>query len=369
MNPFSVTFDLPVEIAQKLATGDYERVGGIIREVGSKQVVAWLRELDSTLPQTVTLPGILQTITAASLLNLGISAIGLPIILQRLGVIENNLRQIQTEIKDLNHKVDLGFYANFEAALQAATDAFTFENLTYRESRALEAISRFAEAQSIYKNLADKELEQKNAIAIEYLLTLSLAYLAQVHCYLELGESKKALARLQEGIEKLNSRFQKYVEVLLTDNPAIYLQPQLKGKISLTRLTKIYQWLNPNLDENAVFELQRDNLFELAKYSMQSVRDLPSPVALGVLTLKFAFSPNSPSAKHITSQKDELVKAMVTMESVIETSQRLQAYETEIRVIHQLGMSFQDWMQLAPTEAQIEKTDLMYILPSKPIAL
>lgn len=369
MNPFSVTFDLPIEIAQKLATGDYERVGGIIREVGSKQVVAWLRELGSTLPQTVALPGMLQTATAASLLNLGISAIGLPIILQRLGVIENNLRQIQTEIKDLNYKVDLGFYANFEAALQAATDAFTFENLTYRESRALEAISRFAEAQSIYKNLADKELERENAIAIEYLLTLSLAYLAQVHCYLELGESKKALARLQEGIEKLNSRFQKYVEVLLTDNPAIYLQPQLKGKISLTRLTKIYQWLNPNLDENAVFELQRDNLFELAKYSMQSVKDLPSPVALGVLTLKFAFSPNSPSTKHITSQKDELVKAMVTMESVIETSQRLQAYETEIKVIHQLGMSFQDWMQLVPTNAQVAGTDLMYILPSEPIAL
>ncbi|HEY9616547.1 MAG TPA: hypothetical protein V6C64_06890, partial [Microcoleaceae cyanobacterium] len=45
MNPLTVTFDLPAEIAKKLLTGEYERVGGVIRKTLGKQVVAWLRDI------------------------------------------------------------------------------------------------------------------------------------------------------------------------------------------------------------------------------------------------------------------------------------------------------------------------------------
>ena len=51
MNTVTTTFTLPAWVAQGLATGAYERVGGVIREAGTKRVVSWLRETGtSNLP-------------------------------------------------------------------------------------------------------------------------------------------------------------------------------------------------------------------------------------------------------------------------------------------------------------------------------
>ena len=44
MTPLNVVFDLPAALANGLQNGAYERVGGVIRDSNSKQVVAWLRE-------------------------------------------------------------------------------------------------------------------------------------------------------------------------------------------------------------------------------------------------------------------------------------------------------------------------------------
>ncbi|MBE9017827.1 hypothetical protein IQ272_17095 [Chroococcidiopsidales cyanobacterium LEGE 13417] len=35
--------------------------------------------------------------------------------------------------------------------------------------------------------------------------------------------------------------------------------------------------------------------------------------------------------------------------------------------IAQLGISFQDWLKLAPAEAKPENAELMYIIPSAPL--
>ena len=48
MNQVSATFVISKEITEGLSNGTLERVGGIIRETQSKQVVAWLREITPT---------------------------------------------------------------------------------------------------------------------------------------------------------------------------------------------------------------------------------------------------------------------------------------------------------------------------------
>ncbi len=45
MNTVDATFHVPEHIAQGLSNGTYERVGGVVREIESKQVVTWLREV------------------------------------------------------------------------------------------------------------------------------------------------------------------------------------------------------------------------------------------------------------------------------------------------------------------------------------
>lgn len=45
MKTIEIKLMMSDKIAKNLADGTYERVGGIIRESRSKQIVAWLREL------------------------------------------------------------------------------------------------------------------------------------------------------------------------------------------------------------------------------------------------------------------------------------------------------------------------------------
>ena len=52
MKTIEVKLTMSDQIAKSLADGTYERVGGIIRESRSKQIVAWLREVGCEMNNT-----------------------------------------------------------------------------------------------------------------------------------------------------------------------------------------------------------------------------------------------------------------------------------------------------------------------------
>lgn len=374
--PVTVTFMLADWIIKGLTDGTLERVGGVIRDVSTKQIVSWLREQGSNNSTTnqlgelgrsmVVTQGILQVTSAVSILNLGVSVIGFAVIAQRLKELEQRLQQAQKLLNHINRKIDLSFYANFRAAIELATNAFTMTKTENRRSSALQAINRFLEAEHIYTEFTDIEIEQKSQIADEYLLTLSLAYLAEARCYLELEEHDTALRRFQEGSIVIRSRIQKYVELLLTSNPAVYLQPQFRGRINLRRLTRIYQWLDPTLDENAVFDMQRMNLFILVKDSNKWVESIPAAIWDSKVDWVGKALWDDPKPQIYA----RLPKTLAVMESMIETNRRFESYQTEVQAISQLEISFHDWLKLTPsTEIKPDGAELMYIIPSKPFEL
>ncbi|MBW4674134.1 MAG: hypothetical protein KME52_08955 [Desmonostoc geniculatum HA4340-LM1] len=374
--PVTVTFMLADWIIKGIADGTLERVGGVIREVGSKHIVTWLREQGSPtgnqlgeIGRSMLLTqGILQVTSAVSILNLGVSVIGFAVIAQRLKELEQQLQQAQKLLNHINRKIDLSFYANFRAAIELANNAFTMNKTENRRSSALQAINRFLEAEHIYTEYTDIEIEQKSQIADEYLLTLSLAYLAEARCYLELEEHDTALRRFQEGSIVIRSRIQKYVKLLLTYNPAVYLQPQFRGQIDLRRLTRIYQWLDPTLNENAVFDMQRMNLFMLAKDPNNGkwVESIPAAIWDSKVDWVGKAIWDDPKPQIYA----RLPKTLAVVESMIETNRRFQSYQTEVQAISQLGISFHDWLKLTPsTEIKPDGAELMYIIPSKPLEL
>ena len=416
MIPVTVTFALADWIAKGLADGSFERVGGVIREVGSKQVVAWLREASSITSQGMSFvgdpvtgvlnlivsganavvsakgfsdvnqrlggienqlgaigqslqvtQGILQVTTAASVLNLGVSVMGFAVIAQRLNELEKRLKQSEELLNKVNRKIDLSFYANFHAAIQLAVNAFTMTKPQNRRSSALQAINRFLEAEQHYIGYTDAELEQKSQIADEYLLTLSLAYLAEARCYLELEEHETALHRFQEGAKVLRSRIQKYVDILLTSNPAVYLQPWYKGEIDLRRLTQIYQWIDPTLDQNAVFEMQRQNFVNIVRDPNKWVASLPPAILDRVEVKSGWFGPNDGDLMREAEKR--LPQVLEVMESMIETHRRFETYQAEVQAIAQLKISFHEWLKLSPSDAKPDSAELMYIIPSKPLQL
>ena len=78
-----------------------------------------------------------------------------------------------------------------------------------RERAAFQAIDRFLATQHHYIDYTDIELEKGSQIADKYLLTLSLAYVAEARCHLELGEPDVARRRFQEGATVIRSRIQR----------------------------------------------------------------------------------------------------------------------------------------------------------------
>ena len=301
--------------------------------------------------------------SVASVLNLGVSAMGFYLVMERLKELEQRLQKAQEVLNKINRKIDLGFYAKFRAALDLATHAMTMNNRETRKSMAIHAINLFLEAEHIYIDYADKELEQSSQIADEYLLTLSLAYIAEARCYLELDEPDTAIRRLQEGAAKLRPRIQRYIEILLTSNPAVYLQPNYKEQIDLRRLTRIYQWIDPTLDENAVFEMQRDNFIKFLQDPNKWIGSLPSAILDRVEVTWGWFGPNPEDLKKEAIKR--LPQVMEVMESMIETNRRFEAYQSEVQAIALAGISFDDWLQLTPSEAKPEGAELMYIIPSQ----
>jgi tetratricopeptide (TPR) repeat protein len=419
--PIQVTFALANWVAKGLQDGTFERVGGVIRDVTSKKIVTWLRDTNSVAPSVISVAAnpvtgilnliasgantaisakgfsdvnqrldgvenqldsigqslqfsqsILQVSTAASILNLGISVMGFAVISQRLNEIEKELKQAQELLNKINRKIDMSFYANFHAAIELAINAFTMTKIENRRSSALSAINRFLEAEHIYKDYTINELSQKSQIIDKYILTLSLAYIAEARCYLELEEHETAIRRFQEGIKVIRLLINKYIEIMLTSNPAAYLHPQFKGQIDLSRLTKIYRWINPTLDENSVFDMLRENIFKLSQNNNEWLSSLPSSIVdrNEISWGLFGGNPTPLTGRFEKEAFTRLPQVFEVMESMIETNNRFESYQTEIQAISQLGISFHEWLQLKPsTETKPEGAELMFIIPSQPLEL
>ena len=382
MKAIDVTFHVPPDLTEGLASGELERVGGVVRDSTTKQVKAWLRETGKPIASEVL--SLSSVAATASVLNLAVSTMGFAVVMIRLGAVEQQLLQSQVVLETIDYKVDLSFYARFRAALNLASNAFTMEKVTNRHASALQAIERFLEVEHFYTQLADKEIAKGSQIADDYLATLSLAYITEVRCYLELEELGTAQKRLSEGLKVLKPRYKRHVETLLTSNPAAYLHPSLKEEIDLSRLTKVYQWIDPSLkDEREVFELQRENLFELAENPDKWVKSLPQAILIpktnsflrdqskkmlesfpkGISRFR---KPSAHSSKTEMPPEIEVYNRLPTtfslVEQLIEDTNRLETYLAEVETVEQLGIEFKEWRQLTPqTDTQNNETGVVFI--------
>jgi Lipase (class 3) len=274
----SVGFQIPDVIIDGLAKGIYERSGGVIREKDTKNAIAFIRNVmnaNSIEGNAQTADAITNTLSFAdgknvsfnltsmsSMLNLGISSMGFALVIQRLNELEERLKQAEVILKKIDRKIDIGYCANFRAALILADNALAMKDSENRKQMAFQAIDRFLAAQHIYTSYLDEELKLGSQISDEYLLILTLCYIAEARCYLEIGEEETAIQRFQKGVAELRPRFKTYISTLLTNNPAVYLQPQFKDQIDLRRLTRIYQWFEDSTIDEATLLSGAENFSE-----------------------------------------------------------------------------------------------------------
>lgn len=373
MSATLVAVELGETVIKGLAEGTLERIGGLIRDGVGKQIVGWLREA-SGITEPVLSP--LLSITTAGTLNLAISTMGFAVVMHRLARIEKQLKRTQELLSAINYKIDLTFYANLRAALDLASNVFRMNNPETRKACMLQAINRFLEAERHYLALADVEIENGSQAADDYLATLSLSYVVAARCYLELEEIETAEHHLREGVTTLRPRYDKQITGLLTSNPAAYLDPSLKDSVTLKRVTKIYQWFSPDMDEAAVFEMLREALFAFPRSQGDWIKSLPpcirldrsigpKPTAAQVGWKKIIagqdWRPSTWSLPSLTEILPRLPATLETVETMIEDQRRFETYIAEVAQVYKSGMTFQRWNELSVGPSLHPTTELVYI--------
>jgi len=394
MAAFTVASSIPDAVQQSLDTGTFERIGGMIRDVISGRVVAFLRE-NSDLKQVAG--QVLASGAGLGILNLSVATMGFAVVLKRVNGIQHRLQQTHDVLEKLDQKVDLSFYANLCAALDLAHDAFTLVRPENRESAAKQAIDRLAEARHYYSALATSKLNASGPAVDAYLGTLILASVAEARCYLELEELNVAAQRMRTGTAAIAPHVRGHVKTLLTSNPAAYLHPALKGRVDLSRLTRVFRWLNPGLDENTVFEEQRANFVQLVKSPDAWTDTLPSAVwdpkfnshpepvpprstgnigmpemsirvpALGKVDVP-AWSVRLPRIGRSADATpfDRLPAVMDTLEAMIEDMRRFDGYCAEVEAIQNAGVSFREWQALVRPSTVAGAPALQYVQIEQP---
>jgi len=360
MVALNLMVDAPAHILAGLSNGSLERIGGVVRDVDTKQVVMWLRDTGATPANTL-----LGMTTAASLLHVGVAVVGFAIVIDKLNQIEKTLQLMQAQLNNINYKIDLGFYANFRAAVNLAQNAFSMQRSDNRQVSAMAAINRFLEAQHIYTDLIDQQLPYKSAVITSYLQTLYLAYLMEARCYLELEELDTAVQRFQFGHQEINKRLRQYVDILLTEKPIIYLHPKLSPEVDLTRLTRIFQWKNQAkyIDENTTFELLRNTLNLDANYDVNIgnwIDALPPAIVTQSDIQRNLFGMTTKGRDKVFSKLKETIGHI---ESLIETDQRFLGYGLGVQALQAQGVSFQEFQSL---QAQNNFSgEVVYLCPAE----
>ena len=135
MPAYKVVFNMPSWVAEGIATGIMEVVGGVVRRVDGKQIVMWLRpalgeagRIGATVgPRLGLLAGGAALASAASGLCLVVSVVGFAMLSQQIGRIEGRLDQaldkldeIKKDMAWLKRAVYLDHRAKLDAALHVA---------------------------------------------------------------------------------------------------------------------------------------------------------------------------------------------------------------------------------------------------------
>ena len=236
----NVLFDVPALVAQGLMNGSLERVGGVVRDSSSKQVVMWLQEGGSEVSKALANPpmagGANALLAAANPLlataNLGVSVAGFAMVLQQLNRISDQIRQVEAKVDRISHKLDDQALAQLKAGINACQNAVELQDPTLRIQMAGQALTTLHAARQFFNQQVVRSAGKAEAASAEYVGLAFVALAAEVQTYLQLDEGEKAARTLAQGLDELRPGLTQLMNAVL-DCTCHYLKPEFAGEVDL----------------------------------------------------------------------------------------------------------------------------------------
>lgn len=376
MPQIEVMLEVPLKIAAGLANGQLERVGGVIVDAASKQVVAWLREGGRIQTNPDLAAGFLRTVLQASssgatsplaaAANAALTARSNYLLFQQLEVITNlvevattiavldlaasaisaaimlkRIRDLEKRIEGLYEHVSAAFsddrQVKMEAAIHAATDALDMDNPDNKRFQANTAINElFAARQHIWREI-DTLKGSSIDVTNNQLMQDNILQAMQVdrlrgRCLMLLDEPSRATEYMSRYLEAYRETSRMLVHRHLGEHRAVFFHKSVKEP-DLNRYIGVETWLTPS--EDRLWEILLANRHD---FWNRGVDKDPKFAKLGKLSQL-----PLPYLKKGEKEGSTLLHVLAMSELLIENYERYRGYLAEVKAIERLGITATEW--------------------------
>ncbi len=260
MSLISVHLEVPQLIETGLREGSMERVGGVIRQSESKQIVAWLREGGQLADDLLLKRGILDDILrAGGTTAKGVGAIlgsVFPILdialagyllLEIIGQIDRHRQDMELVYDRLEEEFWQDRLANLVTALKIGRNLSAVNDESYKRLMAGQVTDRLLEAREHLREefleLLSVEMDDESSEqALRFQILSMQAATLIVRSWLEIGEKDLALEWLCGILLGHRERVQLYVRSQLGDRPALFFHESVSDDY-FERYLNVERWL------------------------------------------------------------------------------------------------------------------------------
>ena len=368
---FEVMLKIPPKIAFGLFTGEYTRWGSVIREATSGRIVAHLQEGKQIADQAEFASNFLQSalqlssgnaigalnLTATALshrqimtqlmrlqtlvgtlgvMDLGLSAISLAIMLDRMKKLEELIRDLY---KLVSREFRYDRAAKLSAAMEAAEHATEMDKAENREAQARFAINAINEARPhLWRDVTalygSAPTPENNQLMLDNLLQTMCIDSTLIKCYLSIDELAVAKTNLAKKIVEFDNTTRWLVHKCLGDRRAAFFHHEAVCDDDFYRYIAVEQWLRGR--DDILAELVLANRQDFWNKGVLDSKDGAMKGSKALMSLLKRKSNNSEKA---SSQQTALDQA----ELLIENLERLRGFKAEIEAIERLGLSSNEW--------------------------
>jgi hypothetical protein len=344
-----VLFELPSQIELGLATGALERIGGVVRDTSSKQVVAWLREgvgSQVTHNPPIGMSSALNMLLATGqVLNLALTGASLYAILRRIETLSELTANLGETIRaEFVRDRDI----RFKVALKSARDAFETTNAEFRIHAAQDAIQGLYQAKENFlldfKNSLKQESDDEQLlIAQHHLIRAMYAETSIVRCLLD-SDAELAKSRLIEDLQEFTEPVFRLIQLWLGEHPALYFYREVADN-DVARFMQIQRWLRGGDSSSDLSQLDLAIINELRVdfWNTELIQDDYRGDMFRQITRR--------PVKTIEEQITELSNRLTQVEILIENYERLLGFELELR---SMRLAFEEWRSLVD-EDELER--------------
>jgi hypothetical protein len=353
----NVVFDVPALVAQGLMNGSLERVGGVVRNASSKQVVMWLQEGGSEISRSLGTPQLAGGARAAaaanpllSAANLGVSVAGFALVLQNLNRISDQIRILEAKIDRISHKLDDAALAKLKAGINACQNAVDTEDPSHRYQLTNQAVNTLHEARQYFNQQVARSAGMGEATSADYVAMAFLGLAAEVQALLQLDDAEKAARTLRQGLDEVRPGLTQLMNKVL-DCSCHYLKPEFSGEVDLDLMVWLWNGFRriQRPPGEATDEITASQLFDLLRKKIAGVfksyedwhGQIPQVIVDTSTVPDWYIGPinqGTDKSKRLKVVKNELASGLNKIVAMVEAYDRLSSQCIQLAEMQALGI-------------------------------